>query len=109
MRLHHTLDSALSGGITGAVLNAWKRGARGTYPGMMFGSAFCALGQFLHNELDVQRIKYVSQRLLSSSSRLPSPKYLARLREERATCLQRIAELEARAEFDKDSKHHPST
>jgi hypothetical protein len=25
MRLHHTLDSALSGGITGSVLNTWKR------------------------------------------------------------------------------------
>jgi hypothetical protein len=25
MRLHRVLDSALSGGITGGVLNAWRR------------------------------------------------------------------------------------
>jgi hypothetical protein len=89
MRLHRTLDSALSGGITGSVLNTWKRssllvpisfgsdprlrrffllgGTRGTFTGLMFGSVFCTLGQVLYNEFGVQRIKFVSRRYLIPS------------------------------------------
>lgn len=95
MRLHHTLDSALSGGITGSVLNTWKRslsprvfqsriksdsmvlplgGTRGTFTGLMFGSVFCTLGQLLYNEFGVQRIKYISRRHLIPS---PSPTPIA--------------------------------
>jgi hypothetical protein len=93
MRLHHTLDSTLSGGITGSVLNTWKRsylllllqsriksdsmvlssgGTRGTFTGLMFGSVFCTLGQLLYNEFGVQRIKYISRRhLIPSPSSMP--------------------------------------
>jgi hypothetical protein len=83
MRSHHTLDSAVSGGITGSVLNTWKRsylswvlqlriesdsmvlplgGTRGTFTGLTFGSVFCTLGQLLYNEFGVQRIKFISRR-----------------------------------------------
>ena len=95
MRLHHTLDSALSGGVTGSVLNTWKRsylllflqariesdsmvlplgGTRGTFTGLMFGSVFCTLGQLLYNEFGVQRIKYISRRHIIPS---PSPTPIA--------------------------------
>ena len=95
MRLHRTLDSALSGGVTGSVLNTWKRssllvlisfqlgrirlrrlfllgGTRGTFTGLMFGSVFCTLGQVLYNEFGVQRIKFVSRRY-PIPSQLPTP------------------------------------
>lgn len=62
MRLNRVLDSALSGGITGSVLNTWRRGTRGTFTGMMFGSVFCTLGQVLYNEMGVQRLKFISRR-----------------------------------------------
>jgi len=135
MRLHHTLDSALSGGFTGGVWNTWRRGTRGALTGMMFGSVFCAVGQLLYNELGVQRVKFVS-RTSPASPRLPLPstseiteppvpkeplfdrmihaigfkkvsdeEYLAQKKEERATYLQRISELEAKVQADKDSSH----
>ncbi|KAH9043282.1 hypothetical protein EDB85DRAFT_1855748, partial [Lactarius pseudohatsudake] len=134
MRLHHTLDSALSGGLTGGIWNTWRRGTRGALSGMMFGSAFCAVGQLLYNELGVQRVKYVSRTSLAASPRPPLPsasriteplapkeplfdrmihaiglkkvsdeEYLAQMRAQRATSLQRIAELEAKLQADKDS------
>lgn len=73
MRLHHTLDSALSGGITGGIWNTWRRGTRGALTGMMFGSVFCAVGQFLYNELGVQRVKYVSRTGPAASTRPTLP------------------------------------
>jgi len=135
MRLHRTLDSALSGGFTGSVLNTWKRGTRGTFTGLMFGSVFCTLGQVLYNEFGVQRIKFVSRRYLIPSqpptpidpdlseppaskrplfdrmisaiglNRLSDEEYLAQMREERAAYLRRIASLEAGLEEEKHSKH----
>jgi hypothetical protein len=111
-------------------------GAHGTLPGMIFGSAFCTLGQFLYNEFGVQRLKFISRRYPVPSSRPPpstvselseppAPKkpafdrlihaiglkklsdeeYLAQMREERATYIRRIAELEAQLEADRDLKH----
>ena len=91
MRLHHTLDSTLSGGVTGGIWNTWRRacpsncswptgldvlfkgGTCGALTGMMFGSVFCAVGQLLYNELGVQRVKYVSRTGPAASLRPPSP------------------------------------
>ncbi|KAH9063480.1 hypothetical protein EDB87DRAFT_1603957 [Lactarius vividus] len=134
MRLHHTIDSALSGGFTGGVWNTWRRGTRGTLSGMMFGSVFCAVGQLIYNELGVQRVKFVSRTSFAASHRPPLPsapgiteplapkeplfdrmihaiglkkvsdeEYLAQMRAERATYLQKIAELEAKLQADKNS------
>jgi len=135
MRLHRTLDAALSGGITGSVLNTWRRGTRGAFTGMVFGSVFCTLGQVLYNELGVQRIKFISRRYAIPSQPLtpvvaplpepPVPKqplfdrmihafglkrlsdedYLAKMKEERAAYLRRIAKLEAQLEEEKNSEH----
>ncbi|KAI0005989.1 hypothetical protein BJV74DRAFT_801332 [Russula compacta] len=130
MRLHRTLDSALSGGITGGVLNTWRRGTGGTSVGMMFGSVFCTLGQVLYNEFGVQRIKYISRRYRIPSqpptpieptvprqplldrmihaigfNKLSDEEYLAQIKEERAAHLRRIAKLEAQLQKDRDSKH----
>ena len=98
----------------------------------MFGSVFCAVGQLLYNELGVQRVKFVSRTSPATSPRpspsvseitepvhkeplfdriihaigfkkVPDEEYLAKMKEERATHLQRIAELEAELQADKDS------
>ncbi|KAH9966623.1 hypothetical protein BC827DRAFT_684090 [Russula dissimulans] len=135
MRSHRTLDAALSGGITGSVLNTWRRGTRGAFTGMVFGSVFCTLGQVLYNELGVQRIKFISRRY-AIPSRPPTPvvavlpeppvpkqplldrmmhavglkklsdeEYIAQMKEERAMYLRRIAKLEAQSKDDKNSEH----
>jgi len=119
------------GGITGSVLKTWRRGIRGTFTGMMFGSVFCTLGQVLYNEIGVQRIKFISRRsrprtptvpelaepripkqpLLDRMihaigiNRLSDEEYLSQMREERAAHLRRIAKLEAQLEEDKNSKN----
>ena len=94
----------------------------------MFGSVFCAVGQLLYNELGVQRVKFVSaasprpspsvseitepvhkeplfDRIIHAIGfkKVPDEEYLAKMKEERATHLQRIAELEAELQADKDS------
>lgn len=46
-------------------------GARGTLRGIIFGSVFCTLGQFLYNEFGVQRLKFISRRYHVPSSRPP--------------------------------------
>lgn len=109
-------------------------GTRGTFTGLIFGSVFCTLGQLLYNEFGVQRIKYIARRQLIPSpspipiasepskppalkrplfdrmihaigfNRLSDEEYLAQLREKRAAYLQRIANLEAQLEEEKNAK-----
>ena len=111
----------------------FQGGTRGALTGMLSGSVFCAVGQLLYNELGVQRVKFVSRARPSASpqsplsasgiteplapnetlfdriihaigvKRLSDEEYLTRMREERAAYLQRIAELEAKLQADKDS------
>ncbi|KAI9509338.1 hypothetical protein F5148DRAFT_1188022 [Russula earlei] len=137
MRLHGVLDAALSGGVTGSVLNTWRCGTRGTFTGMVFGSVLCTLGQVFYNELGVQRIKYIYRRYLVPSQpatptasvltespvskpslldrmthgiglkRLSDEEYLAQMKEERAAYLRRIAKLEAQLEEDKKRSERP--
>ena len=102
-------------------------GTRGTLTGMMFGSVFCTLGQMLYNEIGVQRIKFISRRY-PIPPQLPTPppvpkkslldrmvhaigvnklsdeEYLAKMREDRAAYLRRIAKLETQLEEDSNSK-----
>ncbi|KAL5529676.1 hypothetical protein ACEPAG_5661 [Sanghuangporus baumii] len=61
MRIHHLEDSALTGALLGGVFNAWKRGPRGVLPGAFTASLACTALQLLVNELDVQRVRYVSR------------------------------------------------
>ncbi|TFK55067.1 hypothetical protein OE88DRAFT_1653703 [Heliocybe sulcata] len=56
-------DTAVSGAVTGSLLNAWKRGRAGIIPGAVTGSLACAFLQLSYNELSVQRLKYISRRL----------------------------------------------
>ena len=80
MRLHKIPDSAVSGALTGGVLNAWKRtlrslsvwhtitefasgGPAGVAPGATTASLICILLQVAYNELGIWRIKYVSRKL----------------------------------------------
>ncbi|KAL5511181.1 hypothetical protein ACEPAH_4396 [Sanghuangporus vaninii] len=68
MRMHHLEDSALTGALLGGVFNAWKRGSRGVLPGAFTASLACTTLQLLVNELDVQRVRYVSHSDRSSTS-----------------------------------------
>jgi len=60
----------MSGAISGGLLNGWIRGRTGILPGLTTGALACALLQFAYNELDVARIKYVSNKLAISSPTL---------------------------------------
>ncbi|KAF8607327.1 hypothetical protein BDV93DRAFT_307447 [Ceratobasidium sp. AG-I] len=60
IRQNKLLDTALSGALAGAGLNAWRRGPRAIIPGAITASLACALLQFAVNELSVQRIRYVA-------------------------------------------------
>ncbi|KAG8766471.1 hypothetical protein FRC12_006867 [Ceratobasidium sp. 428] len=53
-------DTAISGAVTGAGLNYWRRGARGIIPGATTAALACVFLQYLANELAVQRIRYVA-------------------------------------------------
>ncbi|OCB86784.1 hypothetical protein A7U60_g6246 [Sanghuangporus baumii] len=60
MRMHHLEDSALTGVVLGGAFNAWKRA--------FTASLACTALQLLVNELDVQRVRYVSHSGRSSTS-----------------------------------------
>ncbi|QRV84864.1 hypothetical protein RhiJN_12880 [Ceratobasidium sp. AG-Ba] len=62
IRQNKLLDTAISGAVTGAGLNYWRRGARGIIPGATTATLFCTLLQYAANELSVQRIRYVANR-----------------------------------------------
>ncbi|KAI0062312.1 hypothetical protein BV25DRAFT_669548 [Artomyces pyxidatus] len=123
IRTHCVLDSSVSGGITAGVINAWRRGSRGALRGLTIGACSCALIQLLCNEVEIQRVKYVSRSLQAASrptqnsapsaeppkptrsfgdrimalfglTRLTDEDYLAKLKQDRDKYLQRIAELE---------------
>ncbi|KII88292.1 hypothetical protein PLICRDRAFT_54134 [Plicaturopsis crispa FD-325 SS-3] len=118
MRTHKVLDSALSGSITGGLLNAWKRGPSGALPGITTGGVLLALAQLVLNEVDVMRVKSMSRlsqpappvpqtpqrplwhRLLDRIGvhRLTDDEYLAKMKASRDTYLQRIRELEKEIE-----------
>ncbi|KAI0054019.1 hypothetical protein FA95DRAFT_1600518 [Auriscalpium vulgare] len=122
MRTHCVPDSMLSGAFTGSILNAWRRGSRGVLPGLAFGALGCSIVQLLYNEVEVQRVKYVSRTLREASTRAAEPvespetkrpfiervkglfgmktlsddEYLEQLKADRDRFLTRIAELERR-------------
>ncbi|EKM55194.1 uncharacterized protein PHACADRAFT_195221 [Phanerochaete carnosa HHB-10118-sp] len=125
MRLHKLPDTALSGALTGGVLNAWKRGPAGIVPGVVTASLLCSLLQLGYNELGVMRIKYVSRKLEEAHKppasateivtlppepskptlqrvfewmgmpKISDEEYLKKLYAKRADVLRRIAEIEA--------------
>ncbi|CAL1705174.1 unnamed protein product [Somion occarium] len=63
MRSHKLPDTALSGALTGGLLNAWKGGRSGIAPGVTTGGLLCTLLQLAYNELGVVRLKYLSRTL----------------------------------------------
>ncbi|KAG6376200.1 hypothetical protein JVT61DRAFT_2175 [Boletus reticuloceps] len=77
IRTSRLLDSGISGGLSGGILNAWKRmpgllklsfgfstgilgGRRGLVPGLTTGALMCTFLQWCFNELNVFRIRHVS-------------------------------------------------
>jgi hypothetical protein len=79
MRSYKLLDTAIAGAGTGSVLNAWRRvlgsahaiscsdrlfdagGPPGILPGAVTAGLICTVAQFIWNELNVMRVRYVSQ------------------------------------------------
>ncbi|KAH9952116.1 hypothetical protein B0H21DRAFT_14850 [Amylocystis lapponica] len=71
MRMSKVPDTAISGALTGGLLNAWKRGRPGIVPGVTTATLVCTFLQLAYNELGITRIKYIS-RILQSSQTSPS-------------------------------------
>ncbi|KAI6036530.1 hypothetical protein BKA83DRAFT_133564 [Pisolithus microcarpus] len=115
IRTSHLLDSAVSGGITGGILNTWKRGKVGLVPGLGTGALLCTLLQWGMNELHIFRIRHVYRTTTMSlpavgderteshgaiaylsafGRRISDDDYLKRLKTERETYLRRMEELE---------------
>jgi len=78
IRTSYLLDSAISGAISGGILNTWKRrclvnvtnfpefmtgpgGRAGLVPGLGTGALMCTILQWTVNEFDIFRIGYVSR------------------------------------------------
>ncbi|KAI0664643.1 hypothetical protein C8Q70DRAFT_938621 [Cubamyces menziesii] len=61
LRMRGMLDTTLSGALTGAIINKWRRG--NVLAGARTAGLLCALVQLGYNELGVMRIKYVSRKL----------------------------------------------
>ncbi|GJE90787.1 hypothetical protein PsYK624_069310 [Phanerochaete sordida] len=93
MRLHKLPDTALSGALSGGVLNAWKRGPAGIVPGVVTATILCSLFQLGYNELGVMRIKYVSRKLQEAHQPQPAKREVITLPPEPARpMLQRVFE-----------------
>ncbi|KAF8447907.1 hypothetical protein L210DRAFT_3641771 [Boletus edulis BED1] len=60
IRTSRLLDSGISGGLSGGILNTWKRGRRGLVPGLTTGALMCTFLQLCFNELNILRIRHVS-------------------------------------------------
>ncbi|KAI0072791.1 hypothetical protein K474DRAFT_1604461, partial [Panus rudis PR-1116 ss-1] len=73
MRAHKVPDTALSGALTGGILNAWKRGRPGIFPGISTGGIVCTILQLAYNEVGILRVKYVSRRLRESAKQDTTP------------------------------------
>ncbi|KAG9318539.1 hypothetical protein JVU11DRAFT_630 [Chiua virens] len=65
IRTSYLLDSGVSGGFAGGILNAWKRGRSGLVPGLVTGTLMCTLLQWSFNEFNICRIRYVSANSIS--------------------------------------------
>ncbi|KAI0672965.1 hypothetical protein C8Q78DRAFT_1077274 [Trametes maxima] len=121
LRMHHLLDSAVSGALTGAIINKWRNGR--VLAGARTAAFVCTLMQLGFNELGVTRIKYISRKIheiQDAPTPLPLPEvaatpkvsifdrflgiigfrklsddeYLKVLRKQRDEALERIAVLE---------------
>ncbi|KAH8106794.1 hypothetical protein BXZ70DRAFT_915116 [Cristinia sonorae] len=68
MRAHKLPDTALSGALTGGVLNAWKRGRAGIVPGAITASLVCTFLQLAVNELGITRLKFIQEQLQKSQA-----------------------------------------
>lgn len=88
IRTSYLLDSAISGAISGGILNTWKRGRAGLVPGLGTGALMCTILQWTVNEFDIFRIGYVSRQTTEfipatndtakrslAENTLPSPTY----------------------------------
>ncbi|THH30360.1 hypothetical protein EUX98_g3832 [Antrodiella citrinella] len=66
MRAQQIPDTAVSGALTGGVLNAWKRGRGGIVPGAVTASILCTFLQVAYNELGIMRLKFIQEQVQKS-------------------------------------------
>ncbi|KAI0819542.1 hypothetical protein BC628DRAFT_1402114 [Trametes gibbosa] len=71
LRMHHLLDSAASGALTGAIINKWQKGR--VLAGARTAGLVCTLLQLGYNELGVMRIKYVTRKIQEPTAPNPLP------------------------------------
>ncbi|GLB34659.1 hypothetical protein LshimejAT787_0202240 [Lyophyllum shimeji] len=130
LRKHKTLDSGLSGALTGGVLRGWKSGRKAVVPGALTVGALCTLLQLAYNEAGVIRLRYISglnepARATSSTSpskslgerflglfgvrQVTDEQYLVKLKATRDAHLTRIAELEQQLATEKQKAEDDST
>lgn len=102
LRKHKTLDSGLSGALTGGILRGWKSGTRAFLPGALTIGALCTLLQLAYNEVGITRLRYISGLKDSASARPSAPpskplteRFLSLLGVKQVTDEQHIAKLKA--------------
>ncbi|THG99445.1 hypothetical protein EW145_g7265 [Phellinidium pouzarii] len=71
-RMYHVPDTAITSALLGGAFNAWKRGLMAIPSGAFTAALACTTLQILVNELDVQRIRFVSARQGSASPSVAS-------------------------------------
>ena len=89
MRMHDVPETAISGAVTGGIINAWRRtylllfflaspssilargsgGSAGILAGARTAAIICTVLQFAFNELGVARVKFVSRKIQESQPR----------------------------------------
>ncbi|KAG6809977.1 hypothetical protein H0H92_013826 [Tricholoma furcatifolium] len=126
LRKHNTLDSGLSGAITGGALRGWRSGPRAILPGALTIGAVCTLLQLAYNEASIRRVRYISSLKVdfpadeapkeTPASRpladrifgmlgvhqVTDKEYLEKMKAKRDGYLQRIAELEKQLAEEKE-------
>ncbi|KAF8077661.1 hypothetical protein FPV67DRAFT_1684285 [Lyophyllum atratum] len=115
LRTHKTLETGISGALTGGILRGWKSGPRAILPGALTIGALCTLLQLAYNEASITRLRYVSGLNVSTPATPAAPpskplferfltlfgvqpvtdeQYVEKMKKTRDGHLKRIAELE---------------
>ncbi|KAM5534055.1 hypothetical protein V8D89_012236 [Ganoderma adspersum] len=68
IRMHNVPETAVSGALTGGIVNAWRNGVSGIWAGARTAGIICTVLQFGLNELTVMRVKFVSRKMQESHS-----------------------------------------
>ncbi|KAF5330754.1 hypothetical protein D9619_005323 [Psilocybe cf. subviscida] len=62
LRMKNLLDSGISGAITGGILRGVRSGRPAVGPGALLGTAVCTSGQYIFNEFNLARLRFIARR-----------------------------------------------